>query len=143
LQGVYLLLSIYGWQQWLRGGAGETPLAVSRTPPRWAVALAAAGLAGSVGLGLYLARTDAALPYTDAATTAASLVAQWMATRKWLENWLVWIGVDLVYVAMYASQRLYWTTALYAVFLVMAVLGFREWSGSLRSPGQDSGGAAT
>ena len=66
------------------------------------LSLAAAGAIGSVALGLLLRhRTDAALPFPDAATTAFSLVAQWMATRKWLENWLVWIAVDVVYVAMY------------------------------------------
>ncbi len=50
-----------------------------------------------------------------------------MATRKWLENWLVWIAVDVVYVAIYVSQGLLPTAGLYAVFLVLAVLGFREW----------------
>ncbi len=76
--------------------------------------------------------TDA-LPLSDAATTAASLAAQWMTTRKWLESWLVWIAVNAVYVAMYVSQRLHPTAALYAVFLVMAVLGYREWRASMRA----------
>jgi nicotinamide mononucleotide transporter len=85
-------------------------------------------------LAIYLKyRTDAALPLSDAATTAASLAAQWMTTRKWLESWLVWIAVNAVYVAMYVSQRLHPTAALYAVFLVMAVLGYREWRASMRA----------
>lgn len=50
-----------------------------------------------------------------------------MATRKWLESWLVWIAVDAVYVGMYVSQRLLPTAGLYAAFLVLAVLGYREW----------------
>jgi nicotinamide mononucleotide transporter len=133
LQGVYVVLSVYGWHEWRRGGAGESPLPVSRTPARWGVVLALLGAAGSVGFGLFLARTNAALPFTDASTTAFSLVAQWMATRKWLENWLVWIAVDAVYLVMYLSQQLYATTALYAVFLVMAVFGFRQWRTSLRA----------
>jgi nicotinamide mononucleotide transporter len=84
--------------------------------------------------GLFLKhRTDAALPFPDAATTAFSLVGQWMATRKWLENWLVWIFVDAVYVAMYVSQRLYPTAGLYAAFLVLATLGYREWRSSMRA----------
>lgn len=134
LQAVYVLLSIYGWYEWLHGGSGRGRLAVSRTPPRWVPALFAAGLFGSLGLGLLLKlRTNEALPWSDAAATAFSLVAQLMATRKWLENWLVWIAVDAVYVAMYISQRLYPTAALYAVFLVMAALGYREWRTSLRA----------
>ena len=55
-----------------------------------------------------------------------------MTTRKWLESWLVWIAVDAVYVAMYVSQRLYPTAVLYAVFLVMAAFGYREWRASTR-----------
>jgi len=132
LQAVYVAVSVYGWYEWLHGGLGRGRLAVSRTPRRWLVALAAAGGAGAVALGLFLKhRTDAALPFSDGATTAASLAAQWMATRKWLENWLVWIAVDAAYVAMYVSQRLFAAAGLYAAFLVLAFLGFREWRRSM------------
>jgi nicotinamide mononucleotide transporter len=132
LQAVYVALSVYGWRKWRRGGEGEGRLPVASTPPRWAAGLGVAGAAASLGLGLFLRyRTDDALPFPEAATTAFSLVAQWMAARKWLENWLVWIAVDVVYAAMYLSQRLYLSTGLYAVFLVMAVLGYREWRASL------------
>jgi nicotinamide mononucleotide transporter len=132
LQLVYVALSLYGWHQWLHGGAGDGRLAVSRTSAAWAAGLGLGGVALALALGLFLAyRTDAALPFWDAGTTAFSLVAQWMTTRKWLENWLVWIVVDVVYVGMYLSQRLHATAGLYAVFLVLAVLGFREWRRSL------------
>jgi nicotinamide mononucleotide transporter len=88
----------------------------------------------TVALALYFQhRTADALPWSDAATTAASLAGQWMTTRKWLESWVVWIGVDAVYVAMYVSQRLHPTAVLYAVFLVMAVLGYREWRSSMQA----------
>jgi nicotinamide mononucleotide transporter len=145
LQALYVVVSFYGWYLWRHGGKGHGRLAVSRTPARWLVLLAAAAVLASVGLGLFLRhRTDAALPFPDAATTAFSLAAQWMATRKWLENWLVWIGVDVVYVAMYASQRLYPTAGLYAAFLVLAALGYREWRASMRAGGQDAAfGTAT
>ena len=120
------MVSFYGWHEWRHGGKDHGRLAVSRTPWRWLAGLAAAGGRWPrVALGLFLKhRTDAALPFPDAATTAFSLVAQWMTTRKWLENWLVWIGVDVVYVAMYVSQRLFPTAGLYAAFLVLAVLGY-------------------
>jgi nicotinamide mononucleotide transporter len=133
LQAVYVVLSVYGWRQWRRGGESGGRLAVSSTPPRWTAGLAVAGVAVSFGLGLFLRyRTDAALPFPDAATTAFSLVAQWMATRKWLENWLVWIAVDVVYLVVYSSQGLYFSTGLYAAFLVMATLGYRQWRASMR-----------
>lgn len=135
LQAVYVAVSVYGWYEWLHGGAGHGRLAVSRTPLRWAAGLALAGCAASVALGLFLKhRTDAALPFPDAAVTAFSLVAQWMATRKWLENWLLWMVLNVAHAAICLSQRLYPMAALYAVFLVLAVFGLREWRRSLATP---------
>lgn len=132
LQAVYVALSVYGWYEWLHGGEGRGALVVSRTPRRWAAPLGLAGLLGTIALGLLLRhRTDAALPFTDAATTAFSLVAQWMTTRKWLESWLVWIAVDAVYVAMLSSQGLFGAAGLYFAFLVFAFVGFREWRTSM------------
>jgi len=134
LQLVYVALSVYGWYEWLHGGKGDGRLAVSRTPPRWLAGLALGGAVFALALGSFLRyRTDAALPFWDAGTTAFSLVAQWMITRKWLESWLVWIPVDVVYVGMYLSQRLHAFAALYAVFLVLAVLGLLEWRRSMAS----------
>jgi nicotinamide mononucleotide transporter len=134
LQAVYVVVSVYGWYEWLHGGAGHGRLAVSRTPARWAAGLAVFGVAASLALGLLLKhRTEDVLPFPDAAVTAFSLVAQWMATRKWLENWLVWIVLNVANVAICVSQRLYPMSALYAVFLVLAVLGFREWRSSMRA----------
>jgi nicotinamide mononucleotide transporter len=141
LQAVYVVVSFYGWYLWLHGGKDHGRLAVSRAPARWLVGLAAAAAIAAAALGLFLKHgTDAALPFPDAATTAFSLAAQWMATRKWLENWLVWIGVDVVYVAMYTSQGLYPTAGLYAAFLVLAALGYREWGASMRAGDATAGG---
>lgn len=134
LQGVYIVLMVYGWHEWRHGGADGGRLTVSRAPARWRVALGLAGAGLTLAFGLLLKHeTDAALPFYDAGTVSFSLVAQFMTTRKWIENWPVWIGVDVVYVGMYISQGLYLTTALFAAFLVLAVLGFVEWRRSLRS----------
>jgi nicotinamide mononucleotide transporter len=66
----------------------------------------------------------------DALTTSTSLVAQWMMTRKLLENWIIWVAVDVVYIGMYIYKDLYVTSLLYAVFLVLSVMGYREWKKS-------------
>lgn len=128
LQVVYVALCLYGWHAWLHGGADHGALLVSRTPGRAALALAAGGVAFAAGLGLFLlSHTDAALPFWDASTAAFSLVAQWMQTRKWIENWLVWIAVDVVYVGMYVVKGLFLMAGLYAVFLALAVAGLLAW----------------
>jgi nicotinamide mononucleotide transporter len=132
LQLVYVALCLYGWYAWLHGGVDRGALRVGRTPALARVVLAAAGLAFAVALGLFLQRkTDAALPFWDASTASFSLVAQWMQTRKWIENWLVWIVVDVVYVGMYVAKGLFLMAGLYAAFLVLAVFGFLAWQKTL------------
>lgn len=132
LQVVYFALSLYGWYEWLYGGENRTELHVSRTSRSLGVRLLVIGIACGALLGTVLARfTDAALPYVDSATTSTSLVAQWMMTRKILENWAVWAVVDVVYVGMFIFKRLYLTAGLYTVFFVLAVMGYVQWKRSL------------
>jgi nicotinamide mononucleotide transporter len=132
LQVVYALLSLYGWYEWLYGGEGRTELRVTRTPPRLGLLLTVIAAAGSALLGTLLRHTtDAALPYMDSFLSSTSLVAQWMMTRKLLENWLVWIFVDVLYVGMFLFKGLYLTAGLYAVFLGLAVRGYLDWRRSM------------
>ena len=133
LQLVYVAVCAYGWWAWVRGGPGAGPLRVSRVPRRASLALLVGGVLLAAALGLTLKRaTDAALPFWDAGTTAFSLVAQWMQARKWLENWVLWLVVDVVYVGMYLTKGLPLTAGLYAAFVVLAVLGWREWTRAVR-----------
>lgn len=132
LQVVYFALSLYGWYEWLYGGENRTELHVSRTSRTLGVRLVVIGVVAAAVLGTALARfTDAALPYLDSATTSTSLVAQWMMTRKILENWAVWAVVDVVYVGMFIFKKLYLTAGLYSVFFVLAVMGYVQWKRSL------------
>jgi nicotinamide mononucleotide transporter len=132
LQGVYFALCLYGWYAWLRGGEHHGALAVSRAPRRWLAGLAAAGALFAVLFGFALRRfTDASIPFWDSSTTAFSLVAQALQTRKWIENWPLWIAVDVVYVGMYVYKSLFLMAGLYLIFLALAVLGHREWTRSL------------
>jgi nicotinamide mononucleotide transporter len=134
LQLFFFTLSCYGWYAWKYGGAAHTPLVVTRATRRHALALVPLATAATLALGFSLDRfTDASLPWLDSATTATSLAAQWMMTRKLLENWLVWIAVDVVYVGMYFTQGLRPTAGLYAAFLVLATMGYFSWRASLRA----------
>jgi nicotinamide mononucleotide transporter len=128
LQVIYAVLSVYGWYEWLYGGANRTELRVTRTSPRMGAVLTVISLAGAAALGLFLERTtDAALPFMDSFLSSTSLAAQWMMTKKKLESWLVWIFVDVFYVGMYVFKHLYVTAGLYTVFLILAVRGYVDW----------------
>jgi nicotinamide mononucleotide transporter len=132
LQGLYFVLSIYGWWAWLHGDAGRGRMAVSRTPTQIRVGLVAIATLGGIALGQGLSRfTDASLPFIDSLLTSFSIAAQWMQTRKLLESWIVWLAVDVCYVGMFLHKELYLTAGLYAVFLALAVMGLVEWRRSM------------
>jgi nicotinamide mononucleotide transporter len=132
LQVVYFVLSIYGWYEWLYGGAGRTARTVSRTARTTWITLGVIGVAVWALLGNITSRLPGtALPYVDAATTTTSLLAQWMMTRKLLENWLVWICVDVVYVGMFVFKGLYLTAFNYGIYLALAAAGYVAWKRSL------------
>jgi len=134
LQAVYFSLSCYGWYAWLYGGAQHQPLVVVRATRQHAVVLAPIVVVVAVVVGYLLSRVqDATLPWLDAATTAVSLVAQWMMTRKLLENWILWNVVNSVMVGMMLSQGLFLTAALYGAYFVLAVLGYFSWKATLKS----------
>ena len=134
LQLVYFVLSVYGWYEWLYGGKNRTQLKVSRLANRTGVILIAIVVVGVASLGTLLSKsTDAALPWLDSLTTSTSLAAQWMMTRKILENWAVWMAVDVVYVGMFIFKGLFATAGLYAVFFVLAAIGHAQWKRSYRT----------
>lgn len=132
LQGLYFALALYGWWSWLRGGEDHGKLEVSSASNRQRLALLVAATLGGVLLGQTLSRfTDASLPFMDSLLTSFSIAAQWMQARKLLENWLVWLAVDVFYVGMFLYKGLYLTAGLYAVFLYLAALGFIQWRRSM------------
>lgn len=107
-------------------GAGELP--VTRLGAAGWLGAMAAGALVTVAWGLFLGRTtDAVMPFWDAGVLGFSLVAQWLQARKKRENWLFWSGVNAVALGLYFSQGLRVTAALYAVFLGLAVVGWRAW----------------
>ena len=128
LQVVYTVLGITGWLAWNRSRAVDDRTATGSTPRRVILPLVLVGLAGTGVLIFVLARfTDSTTVIADAATTMASLVAQFMLNRRWIENWVVWAAVDVVYVGLYFYKGLWITALLYLLFIGLAVNGFRIW----------------
>ena len=128
LQVIYLLFSIYGWYEWLHGGKDDSPLEVRSIGARTLVLSLMTGAVASALCGFALQRwTDASLPWVDSSLSAFSLVAQWQMTKKYLQNWLIWISVDVIYIGMFAYKQVPKTAALYAVFLALATSGYFKW----------------
>ena len=129
-----MALAAYGWWAWLHGGDDHGELHVHRLTPPAGIVLLIAAIAGGALLGGILQRfTDASLPFMDSLLTSFSIAAQWMQARKLLENWLVWLAVDLLYVGMFLYKGLFLTAGLYAVFLLLAGMGFVQWRRSMAS----------
>ncbi|MBK9795452.1 MAG: nicotinamide mononucleotide transporter [Holophagaceae bacterium] len=134
LQGFYIAISLYGWWSWLHGGRDHGALQVARVRPLVAALLAGAVIGLTALLAWLLRRyTNSTVPVLDSLITALSLVAQFMMTRKWLENWLVWITANCLSVGLLIYKGLYVTSALYLVYQVLCVLGWIEWRRALRA----------
>lgn len=132
LQIVYLVLGLHGWYAWLYGGQQNRALKLARAGKQ---VLALTGCAVVVATGilvLVLRWANGAAPLLDAFTTALSLGAQYLLNRKLLENWLLWILADVIYVFLYLARGLQLTALLYAVFLAMCIAGWFSWGRSLR-----------
>jgi nicotinamide mononucleotide transporter len=130
LQLYFAAAGVWGWWEWVRGtGADGAPLRVHRLSARARVVVAAATLAAWPAAGLVLAHaTDSDVPYLDALPTVGSITGQLLLGRKLVENWRVWLAVDLVSTIVFAVKGLWRTVGLYAVFCVLAAWGWRSWA---------------
>ncbi|MFZ6674366.1 nicotinamide riboside transporter PnuC [Undibacterium sp. Xuan67W] len=132
LQLVFVLVSVWGWAQWLqKGDADSSVLQVSRLTTAQRTVSVTGWLAGFVVLSVFLKNyTDTDVAYADGFLTAGSLLGQLLLSRKKWENWHVWIIVDVLYVGLYVYKGLMLTAILYVIFVLMAIIGLRAWSKS-------------
>jgi len=97
LQIIYFVLSLYGWYEWLYGGANRSELHVTRTPARlWLIFLMIGLVSWAVLSSITSRLPNAALPYMDSALVTVSLIAQYMMTKKYLENWSLWLDTRVI-----------------------------------------------
>ncbi len=124
----YLIMAVYGWYQWRRGGSDHHGLKISRWRAGHHVLALVGVLLLSVISGFLLQEnTDAQWPYLDSFTTWGSVLTTYMVARKILENWLYWIVVDSVSIYLYLDRALYFTAALFAIYVVLVVIGYFTW----------------
>jgi nicotinamide mononucleotide transporter len=126
LQLFYIVIGIYGWYIWLKGAHG-LKMKIENCKKEESLFLFFISIAGFFVAVFLLKKTDSNVPYLDGLTTVLSITATWMMARKYIEHWLIWIFVDLVYVFLYSYKSLYLTAVLYFIFTILAVYGFYEW----------------
>ena len=128
----YLAMTVYGWWNWTRKNspltAHHSPLKITHFPLRLALIWTFITLGVWLALYLFLAYcTDSRVPLADSFTTALSFVGIWALARKYLEQWLIWIVVDVVTCSLYFYKDIPFKASLYALYVVIAILGYRKW----------------
>jgi nicotinamide mononucleotide transporter len=131
LNAFYAAMALYGFWQWRHGKDGAA-LKVTR----WPIARHAGALLGIVALSMissfFLRRyTPAAWPFVDSMVTWSSVFATFLVARKVYENWHWWLVIDSVSLCLYLARHLYATMLLFALYLVLILIGMREWRRSL------------
>lgn len=137
LQLFFVAVALWGWWQWLRGrGDDGAALRVRRLSAAGRQRLAVAVIAAWPLLALFLRhQTDSDVPWWDALPTAGSVAGQWLLGRKYIENWPVWLAVNLVSTTLFAYKGLWLTVLLYALFALLSLLGWRAWSRKAQAHG--------
>jgi nicotinamide mononucleotide transporter len=131
MQLYYILAGLYGLWAWRRGdkqGGEQEPLKIGHTPARiwWGLAGAYLAIQGAIYL-LLITFTDSTVPFWDSLTTALCIIAYWMLSRKYVEQWLVWLLLDAVTVGLYLYKGIPLTASLYALYTCLAFAGYRRW----------------
>lgn len=128
LQFYFLAMNVYGWYFWSRKPKSEEKVPVIRITQKEIILSIISIILFTAILGLLLKKgTDAAFPFVDSFCTACSLIAQVLLARKVLENWLIWVFVDVIYVIVYTAKNLHLTAGMYVLYFVIAALGYRDW----------------
>lgn len=131
LQVYYLGMAAFGWHQWRLASGGSADLQVSMwSMQQHLIALALIAVLTLLSGYLLNSGTDAQLPYLDSFTTWASVVTTFMVVRKVLENWVYWLVIDSVSIYLYIDRELYFTSMLFAVYIVIIFFGWFSWSKS-------------
>ena len=126
----YLGAAVYGWLVWKYGTRTKEnkELPITHMPIRsWLKTGIVFCMALFLIAWLLINFTDSDVPWWDSFTTALSIIGMWMLARKYVEQWWVWIVVDVVCVGLYIYKNLHFTAALYALYTIIAIFGWLNW----------------
>ncbi len=124
----YLVIAIYGFFAWKYGSSKSRELPITHITARQGIAMVILYAVMQVAVWLALKHfTDSDVAWFNALTSALSIVGMWMLARKYVEQWLVWIVVDILSAALYGYKGLYLTAILYVAYAVIAIFGYRKW----------------
>ena len=137
----YMLMAVYGWYQWTRGGTNgdELPHALSvrsMSGAQHALTITAIVVLSLVSGYLLGEHSTAVWPYVDSFTTWASVITTYLVARKYLQNWLYWIVIDTVSIPLYIDRGLNLTALLFVAYVIIAVVGYFKWRDHVRNNGQ-------
>lgn len=133
LNGIYFVLLCLGWYWWTRRREGVIELKVASASVSTLVIVFGIGVASLVPVWSALGAYGGSAPVIDGSLTVFSLCAQFLQDRKFLQCWIVWAALNLVYVPWFWHRQYYATSILYAIFLVLAVRGYLHWRSIYRS----------
>ena len=134
LQVFYIVMALYGWYSWKRGaGPGQTLLISSWPLSRHLLPLSLIALCTLLSGFLLSKYTDAAMPYLDSLTTWGAIFSTWMVARKIIQNWHYWFVIDSLSVYLYLNRGLHLTALLFIVYLVLIVIGLKQWRKSFNA----------
>ncbi len=127
LQIFYAASGFYGWKMW-RKTRGDSRQGISFIKRKTMLAGLFLGLLIGTGLGWLLKQfTMADFPYPDSLITGFSLVGQIWLARKYLENWILWMLVNIASIILYLQKGLWFFSGLYFILLLLALKGFIDW----------------
>lgn len=127
LQVYFMAMNTYGWYYWSRKPSTEKKAPVVLITKKEMIFSLIAIILATCVLGSVLKYTPASYPYLDSFCAACSLVAQVFLARKVLENWLIWIFVDIIYVGIYVFKGLHLTAIMYIIYVGIALMGYIDW----------------
>jgi nicotinamide mononucleotide transporter len=136
LQLFFIVISLWGWWQWWAKPAVQPQASgIRRMSKQQWMGSAFAGTGLVLGVGMVLSRfTDSDLPWADAVPTGLSVLGQVLLGKKFIENWAVWLVVNVLSCGLFAYKGLWLTVVLYALFALLSVVGFRAWQQRMKAP---------